>query len=41
MGQRIMVRHQTSNMMTQRDHAGTGQRRHINHRFRLKTFNVS
>ena len=23
MGQRIMVRHQTSNMMTQRDHAGT------------------
>ncbi len=38
--QRVVVRHQAGDVVAQRNHTGTGQRCHVNHRFRLEALNV-
>ncbi len=35
-----MVRHQAGDVMAEGNHAGAGQRRHIDNRFRLEALNV-
>ena len=40
MGQRVMVRHQAGDVMAESNHAGPGQRRHVDNRFRLEALNV-